>query len=209
MKRIYSWILLSLLMSTLASAILYTPTTTDTCQKRYVINESTAHPITKTQYIIEIDGKTERYGNYSKFLTRKNSLNQSEYTSRTERYTRTIYNKYAVCDFEEGLSNIATIQGNDTLTINTDLKVHNIFTQSKTIKKEKDYNNDFIDRDKLEEKTTHPSYIAGKGLDIESRIVSLEGAFSIHMNCLINNQKYSDYRDCMTGDTTKKIEAIS
>jgi len=37
-------------------------------------------------------------------------------------------------------------------------------------------------------------------LNVEDRIVDLEGAFSNHMTCMANHKKYDDYRDCMLGN---------
>ena len=102
--------------------------------------------------------------------------------------------------------------------INNNMKLHNnltefdssimaekIYTQSKVINLVTNYAIKFLDRDSLSDKATHKNKDivlldngdTEKVLDMEGRVVDLEGAFANHMTCMYNNKKYDDYQECM------------
>ena len=79
------------------------------------------------------------------------------------------------------LNGVMTIYSNLT-DFDTGLMVENIFTQSKTIKDNTSYIDKIKDKDKLKFKETHYAYVDNimgsgySGLDLEERVVVLEGA---------------------------------
>lgn len=80
-----------------------------------------------------------------------------------------------------------------------------IYTESKVISLNINYALRFLNPEDLSSKDTHKDKInftdeLGRnftGLDLESRVVDLEGAMSNHIVCLANHKKYEDYRICM------------
>jgi len=82
-----------------------------------------------------------------------------------------------------------------------------ILTKSKTISLDgTNYALLFVDIDDISTKANHKNkksirvngeFLPRDFLDMESRVVDLEGAMHQHMFCLGQNSKYKDYKDCM------------
>ena len=86
----------------------------------------------------------------------------------------------------------------------TGIMAENIYTQSKVINLLTNYALKFLNPTLLDSKDTHKNKEVielPEGnidvLNVEDRIVDLEGAFSDHMTCMYLHEKYSDYRNCM------------
>lgn len=93
---------------------------------------------------------------------------------------------------------------NNLTDFDTGIMAENIYTQSKVINLIDNYALKFLDADLLSDKLIHKNketlILPDKEenvLNMEDRIVDLEGAFNDHMFCMYANKKYDDYRDCM------------
>ena len=86
----------------------------------------------------------------------------------------------------------------------TGIMAEDIYTQSKVINVIDNYALKFLDGSSLSDKLTHKNKeiinLPDRDEDVlnmEDRIVDLEGAFNDHMFCMYKHKKYDDYRNCM------------
>lgn len=191
-KKYIIWMLLTLLLSGLVFATnYYVPSENDDCSRVLVINQSSARNISKSQYVIEVNGVTERYGNYTSYNNRMSALNGVSYTNYTDNYTRTVYDRYEACPYEQ---------------FNGEIRAERVvaevyLTASRLPDPNVDYLSYFYMVD-LQQKTTHYAKIDEDKLNLEQRVEALEGAMSqvLRELCLVD----SDNRFC----NAKRIEEV-
>ena len=110
----------------------------------------------------------------------------------------------ALANLNEVATIINTPQYGKVIDFDDGIMTENIWTQSKVINPLTNYALKFLNTTNLDSKDTHKNkeilILPNKTtevLNMEDRIVDLEGAFSDHMTCTYLHKKYADYRDCM------------
>lgn len=99
---------------------------------------------------------------------------------------------------------VNTTQYGNVIDFDNGIMTENLWTQSKVINLVTNYALKFLNVTNLDSKDTHKNKeililpnATTDVLNMEDRIVDLEGAFSDHMTCMYLNPKYDDYRACM------------
>jgi len=152
--------------------------------------------------------------------------NQIPYTITEKDIIRTIYPYTKLtdvvdltCEQAQQRQALALINQNVNLYDNitdfeTGIMAENIYTQSKVINLLENYALKFLNITLLNNKLTHKNKETlilpdreENVLNVEDRIVDLEGAFSDHMFCMYAHKNYKDYRDCMLNVNPKNISS--